>query len=130
MIFIGASFVLYYLFIISHIKDWQTRGQIGDTFGTLNALFSALAFFGVVYSILQQNESIKQSKLELQNDVAQTKESVRQFEQQQKIQSLLTLISIWEKKVADYENKGETQLSIEANRKLMALSVELENFIK
>lgn len=34
-------------------------GQFGDSFGSLSALFSALAFLGVVYTIYQQSTQIK-----------------------------------------------------------------------
>lgn len=47
----------------------QDRGLIGDSFGAINALFSGLALAGVVYAILQQNESRDQQAkaLELQS---------------------------------------------------------------
>ena len=38
------------------LPDWQTRGQFGDVFGVVNALFSGLAFAGIVYTILTQRE--------------------------------------------------------------------------
>ena len=53
-------------------SDWPTRAQIGDSFGLLNALYSALAFAGLVYAILLQRqelglqrEAISQNRKEL-----------------------------------------------------------------
>lgn len=63
-----ASFVLIYLFI----DDWDVRGQFGDLFGSVNALFSGLAFAGLVITIIQQRHDLQlqrqandQSKKEL-----------------------------------------------------------------
>jgi hypothetical protein len=55
----GASW--YYL------KDVADRGTFGDMFGAINALFSGLAFAGVIYAILlQKNElSLQRDELEL-----------------------------------------------------------------
>ena len=46
---------------------YQNRGQFGDMFGGLNALFSALAFAGLLYAIaLQRNElALQRRELEL-----------------------------------------------------------------
>ena len=35
-------------------------GQVGDSFGTINALFSGLALAGVVYAIIQQSHAAQQ----------------------------------------------------------------------
>lgn len=40
-------------------------GEFGDTFGALNALFTGLAFAGVIIAILLQRESIKQQNEDL-----------------------------------------------------------------
>ena len=63
-----ASFVLIYLFI----DDWDVRGQFGDLFGSVNALFSGLAFAGLIITIIQQRHDLQiqrqandQSKKEL-----------------------------------------------------------------
>lgn len=48
-------------------KDMADRGTFGDMFGAINALFSGLAFAGVIYAIfLQRNElSLQRTELEL-----------------------------------------------------------------
>ena len=45
-----ASFAIIYVFI----DEWENRGQFGDLFGAVNALFSGLAFAGLVITIMQQ----------------------------------------------------------------------------
>ena len=49
------------------LKDTDDRGTFGDMFGAVNALFSGLAFAGVIYAIfLQRNElSLQRTELEL-----------------------------------------------------------------
>ena len=63
-----ASFVLIYFCI----DDWDVRGQFGDLFGSVNSLFSGLAFAGLVITIIQQRHDLQlqrqandQSKKEL-----------------------------------------------------------------
>jgi hypothetical protein len=54
-------FAIIFPFVINHFfNDWQKSGNFGDTYGALNALFSGLAFAGLIITILIQ-------KIELQN---------------------------------------------------------------
>ena len=48
---IGAS--VYVL-----LPDWPTRGQFGDVFGAVNALFSGFAFAGLIYTVFLQREEL------------------------------------------------------------------------
>jgi hypothetical protein len=43
-----------------------TSGPFGDTFGTVNALFSAAAFGGIIYTILLQRRELKLQRHELE----------------------------------------------------------------
>jgi len=47
--------------------DWsiEERGFIGDSFGSINALFAGCAFAGVVYAILMQREELRLERKEL-----------------------------------------------------------------
>ena len=44
---------------------WAKRGQFGDVFGVVNALFSGLAFAGIIYTILLQREELREQRTEL-----------------------------------------------------------------
>lgn len=46
--------------------DWTVRGQIGDSFGAVNALFSGLAFAGVIITILLQRDELELQRKELE----------------------------------------------------------------
>jgi len=45
--------------------DFGDRGTFGDMFGGLNALFTGLAFAGVIYTMILQREDLKQQMEEL-----------------------------------------------------------------
>jgi len=48
------------------LYDDQDRGTFGDMFGTVNALFSGLAFAGVIYAILLQRRELRLQREELE----------------------------------------------------------------
>ena len=48
------------------IADWEKPGQFGDTYGAINALFSGLAFAGVIATVLLQRRELKLQRDELQ----------------------------------------------------------------
>lgn len=55
-------------FIVNHFfADWGKSGTFGDTFGALNALFSGLAFAGVIVTILIQKSELKLQRDEMQD---------------------------------------------------------------
>lgn len=61
--------------------EWVTAlGTAGDSFGVLASLFSALGFLGLIYTIIQQQKSIKQqsSMIEQQSNALTTQESTLQ----------------------------------------------------
>ena len=45
-----AAFIIF-----ESIDSWDHRGQFGDLFGVVNALFSGLAFAGIFITIRQQH---------------------------------------------------------------------------
>ncbi len=61
--------------------DWPTRGQFGDLFGAVNALFSGLAFAGLIYAILLQREDLALQRTELELTREELKRSASAQEQ-------------------------------------------------
>lgn len=51
--------IFWIIFTIIGIFGGQNTGTFGDTFGSLNALFSGFAFVGVIYAILLQREELR-----------------------------------------------------------------------
>jgi hypothetical protein len=67
-------------FIVNHFfSNWQTSGTFGDTFGALNALFSGLAFAGVIVTILIQKSELENQRTELQLQRTEMQETRKEF---------------------------------------------------
>jgi|SRR3989338_3260167 len=63
---VALVFLVYFFAVRFFLPGWSESGQFGDTFGGLNALFSSLAFLGVVYAIFLQREELSLQRKELQ----------------------------------------------------------------
>jgi len=65
----GVLVVILWLstpFALSHIfSTWAERGQFGDLFGSVNALFSGLAFVALIYTIHLQRQELSLQRMEL-----------------------------------------------------------------
>jgi hypothetical protein len=60
LIYFIVELAIYFTF-----KDWSTRGTFGDSFGAINALFSGLAFSGLIFTIFLQKEELGLQREEL-----------------------------------------------------------------
>lgn len=71
---------LVYPFAVNYFFDsWQKSGTFGDTFGALNALFSGLAFSGVIITILIQKTELKNQREELMLQRTEMQETRKEF---------------------------------------------------
>ncbi|MGY6650355.1 hypothetical protein [Wenyingzhuangia sp. IMCC45574] len=68
------------------LPNWADRGSFGDSFGALNALFSALAFAVLIYTIVLQQDEIKENRREIELN---RKELSKSSKLQQKSQEVL-----------------------------------------
>lgn len=50
-------------------QSWESRGVFGDSYGVLNALFSGLAFAGVITALFLQHTEISESQQEIEKTV-------------------------------------------------------------
>lgn len=80
-------FVMYFLITSYFYPDMVNRGQFGDMFGSLNTLFSGLAFAGVVYAIFLQRRDLELQREELKLTREELK---RTAEAQEKSERALT----------------------------------------
>lgn len=89
--FVMAMYLLN-LSMIFFVKDKDVRGTFGDQFGAVNALFSGLAFAGLIYTIILQRRdlalqrkdlALQRKELELTRD--ELKNQTEQQEEQNKI---------------------------------------------
>ena len=79
-----ALWGLSWILIDKYIDSSTDQGTFGDKFGAVNALFSGLAFAGLIVTLLYQKEELKLQREEL----AQTREELKgqreEFEEQNK----------------------------------------------
>ena len=74
-----------YFFVVRHLlPEWVERGQFGDMFGGLNALFSGLAFLGVIYAIFLQREELGLQRTELELTREELKRTAQAQEKSEK----------------------------------------------
>ncbi len=75
--------VLFGFVMSRSIGDWPTRGYFGDMFGSINALFSGLAFGGIIIAILLQKQELEHQREELRL----TREEIRGQKEQLQAQN-------------------------------------------
>lgn len=71
--------VLFAIGAKAHFNDWKESGVFGDTFGALNAIFSGLAFAGVIVTILLQKTELENQRIELGLQREEMKETRKEF---------------------------------------------------
>ena len=87
LLLIIAIYLIYTFLMMLTPIDMATRGQIGDMFGGINALFSGGALAGVVYAIFLQKKDLDLQKKELKLTREELK---RTAEAQEKSQEALS----------------------------------------
>jgi len=68
---------VYYLIVVNYFPEQENRGLFGDMFGGLNAVFSGLAFAGLIVTLLLQHKELKLQHEELalqRKELVQTRE--------------------------------------------------------
>jgi len=87
----AAIFVVWclaWLLLLLSFSGWPERGQFGDMFGSVNSLFSGLAFGGVIYTIFLQRQELALQRKELELTRTQL---ARAADAQEKSEKALTL---------------------------------------
>jgi hypothetical protein len=79
-------FVAYFFIVSQVFPEKSDRGFFGDMFGGINALFSGLAFLGVIYAVVLQRDELRLQREELKLSREELKKSV---EVQQKSEEAL-----------------------------------------
>lgn len=104
VIIVCVAYFLFFYFVV-HV-NMEKRGQFGDMFGFIGALFSGLAFAGLIVTMLQQREDLQNQKdeikLQRQDLEAQTealrlqKEEIAQTNKELKEQNKTILLQRFE----------------------------------
>ena len=90
VILLTGSYAVYNL---SSEHCWEVKGQFGDTFGALNALFSGLAFAGLIYTILLQRKELELTRQELKKATENQTKSEEALRKQAKSMSMTAMIN-------------------------------------
>jgi hypothetical protein len=125
---------------------WAERGQFGDMFGALNALFSGLAFAGIIYTIRQQKEELELQREELRltrRELTKSAEAQKKSEEalnsQANTMRLTALLNAYSSLIAHHRYVNESGFFESAERhvaselitfyskKIVVISKRLEN---
>ena len=74
--------------------SWEHRGQFGDLFGSVNALFSGFAFAGIIYTIFLQRKELSLQRKELRLQREEMEASRKELAAQVKVQEAIHLANI------------------------------------
>ena len=134
-----SSFVVMLLWSVpfSEVADKVREGTFGDSFGTLNALFSGLAFSGVLLTMLFQRKDLSETRLQIANQqiesqfysmLEQQQEVVRNFDLQEgKGKSVISkgrdCFKIWVAGISHYYYKPP---AVDKNSKVVAPQYPVE----
>lgn len=130
----GLSAIL----IIFFLSEWTERGTFGDLFGAVNALFSALAFAALIYTIVLQREEIKQNREEIvlnrkeleKNSKLQRKAHevlIRQVDQTHlsaKMNAMRTLVDYYNNQISNPKNNEGIIEKAKQKRKNVILQID------
>jgi len=88
-----CSIKTYYNLIIKD-SEYITRGEIGDMFGVVNALFSGLAFAGMIITLIQQKEELSLQRKELSHTRVELKDQNKTMKRQRFENTFFNLMSL------------------------------------
>jgi hypothetical protein len=120
ILFIVVFFVwlLSFIIMLSTVKDWNARGNFGDSFGGINALFSGLAFAGIIYTILLQKKELTlqrqemaDTRVELRRSAEAQERSERAFQKQIEMMNLSARLNALNSAVEYYNSKAQARLA-------------------
>mgnify|MGYP001586239089 CR=1 FL=1 len=105
--FVVVAWLATLLIVTNVIPGWQERGQFGDLFGSINALFSGLAFAGLIAAILLQHEELKLQRKELKLQREEMAASRAELANQARVQTLLFRATVGQIRVAAMQARVE-----------------------
>ena len=123
------------------LDSWTERGTFGVLFGAVNALFSGLAFAGLIYTIILQKQDLELQRNEIalnrtelkktakaqQNSEKALIEQVEQMKVASKLNALKTLIDYYNIQIANTNNSDDIITLGKEKRK--ATIQEIDNLI-
>lgn len=113
------------------IDNWSDRGTFGDLFGAVNALFSGLAFAGLIYTIILQKRDLEMQRAEIQMNRAELKKSaaaqqksekalsqqVEQMKVTSRLNALNTIINYYNLQISSPNTSEENLIKFKEKRR-------------
>ena len=139
ILIVVVIWILSSFLIIFGLDNWSDRGTFGDLFGAVNALFSGLAFAGLIYTIVLQKQDLelqrkeialnrtelkKTSKAQQHSEKALT-EQVEQMKIASKLNALKTLIDYYNIQISNPNNSEEIIAKAKEKRKATIQEIDL-----
>jgi len=84
----------YYLYLADNFQISNKASEYGDSFGALNAVFSGLAFAGVIVTVLIQMEELRATREELRKSALAQEESSKALNEQLRVAKLSSNMEI------------------------------------
>jgi hypothetical protein len=117
-IVVFITWLISFVVVLATIKDWNARGNFGDSFGGINALFSGLAFAGIIYTILLQKkeltlqrQELADTRVELRRSADAQERSERAFKKQIDVMNLSARLNALNSAVEYYNSKATLRLA-------------------
>ncbi len=119
------------ILIFTFLDDWNERGPFGDLFGAVNALFSGLAFAGLIYTIILQKRDLEMQRTEIKMNRAELKKSaaaqqksekalseqVEQMKVISRLNALNTIINYYNLQISSPNTSEENLIKFKEKRK-------------
>lgn len=139
IVLVLVIWILSTILIIFGLDNWSDRGTFGDLFGAVNALFSGLAFAGLIYTIVLQKKDLELQRSEIALNRAELKktakaqqnsekaliEQVEQMKVASKLNALKTLIDYYNLQIANLNNTQEIILKAKERRKATIQEIDI-----
>lgn len=144
IILVLVIWILSTVLILFGLDNWSDRGTFGDLFGAVNALFSGLAFAGLIYTIVLQKQDLELQRGEIalnraelrKTSTAQQKsekalvEQVEQMKISSKLNALNSILNYYNIQIANTNNSSDVVVIAKSKRKEIIKEIdELANRI-
>ncbi|MDA8871410.1 hypothetical protein N9H89_01930 [Flavobacteriaceae bacterium] len=139
ILIVVVIWILSSFLIIFGLDNWSDRGTFGDLFGAVNALFSGLAFAGLIYTIVLQKQDLELQRKEIALNRTELKktskaqqhsekaliEQVEQMKIASKLNALKTLIDYYNIQISNPNNSEEIIAKVKEKRKATIQEIDL-----